>query len=373
MDSKLKNKKVVLGLSGGVDSAVSCYLLLKQGYEVIPVFMKNWDRLINHDEKGSENKNFDGCESNEDYKMAQKIAKHFKLKLHKVEFIEQYWQKVFKYFVSQYKKSLTPNPDILCNKYIKFGDFKKYAEKKFKTDFVATGHYAKLKKCKNGVYLTIPKDKTKDQTYFLAYLNQKQLKNVLFPLNNHTKKEVRQIAKKIKLPNWDRKDSMGICFIGKRNFQQFLNNYLPSKPGVIIDIKTNKPIGKHMGTMYYTLGQNKSLHLSGQQSKYFVCKKDVRKNIIYVCDAKNKNKYLLSSHTQLNGFNFINPTNKKEFKNLKIRFRHLQKLITVKTMKLVNGKWTINHMPTSSITPGQYAVVYKNQVCLGGGEIAKSW
>lgn len=131
---------------------------------------------------------------------------------------------------------------------------------------------------------------------------------------------------------------MGICFIGKRNFQQFLNNYLPSKPGVIIDIKTNKPIGKHMGTMYYTLGQNKSLHLSGQQSKYFVCKKDVRKNIIYVCDAKNKNKYLLSSHTQLNGFNFINPTNKKEFKNLKIRFRHLQKLITVKTMKLVNGK-----------------------------------
>lgn len=374
MNSKFKKKKVVLGLSGGVDSAVSCYLLLKQGYDVIPVFMKNWDRLINHDEKGTKNKNFiDGCESNQDYEMAKKIAKHFNLKLHKVEFIEQYWQKVFKYFISQYKKSLTPNPDILCNKYIKFGDFKKYAEKKFKPDFIATGHYAKLRKKNNSVYLAIPKDKTKDQTYFLAYLNQKQLKNVLFPLANYTKKEVRQIAKKIKLPNWDRKDSMGICFIGKRDFQQFLNNYLPNKPGIIIDIKTNKVIGKHIGTMYYTLGQNKGLHLSGQQNKYFVCKKNVKKNIIYVCNAKNKNKYLLSTHTQLNGFNFINPTNKKEFKNLKVRFRHLQKLIIVKSMKLVDNKWTINHAPTLSITPGQYAVIYKNQVCLGCGEIAKSW
>ncbi len=368
---KNKHKTVVLGLSGGVDSAISCYLLLKAGYNVIPVFMQNWDTVINNDIKGHNKKLPDGCESNVDYLDALKVAKFFKLKLHKVEFIKEYWDDVFKYFISQYKKSLTPNPDVLCNKYIKFEAFKKYALNKFKADYIATGHYADIKRTKNGSYLLMPKDRSKDQTYFLSDLNQKQLDKVIFPLANLTKLEVRKIAKRIKLPNWDRKDSMGICFIGKRQFQEFLGNYVPNQPGKIVDIKTKKVVGKHIGTMYYTLGQNKDLHLSGAACKYFVCDKDVKKKILYVCSQADKNKYLLSKQCQLNNFNFINPNSKKSLSNLKVRFRHLQKLIKVKSLKQVNGKWVITYDPSLSVTPGQYAVVYKNKICLGCGEIGR--
>lgn len=370
----MKNKKqktVVLGLSGGVDSAVSCYLLLKRGYNVIPVFMKNWDSVINDDIKGHSKKIPDGCESNVDYLAAKKVANFFHLKLHKVEFIREYWNDVFKYFITQYKKSLTPNPDILCNKYIKFEAFRKYASEKFDADYIATGHYADIKRNKNGTFLLIPTDLTKDQTYFLADLNQKQLAKVIFPLAKLTKVKVRQIAKRIKLPNWDRKDSMGICFIGKREFQEFLSNYIPNKPGKIVDIKTKKVIGKHIGTKYYTFGQNKELHLSGQECKYFVCDKDVKKNIIYVCAQADKNKYLLSSACELTDFNFINPVSAAALSNLKVRFRHLQKLIKVKSLKKIKNKWILKYDRTLSVTPGQYAVLYKNEVCIGCGEIAR--
>lgn len=363
--------KVVLGLSGGVDSAVSCYLLLKAGFHVIPVFMQNWDTVINNDIKGHSKKLPDGCESNVDYLAAKKVADFFHLKLHKVEFIKEYWNDVFKYFISQYKKSLTPNPDVLCNKYIKFEAFRKYALNKFKCDYIATGHYADIKKTKSGLYLLVPTDKTKDQTYFLSSLNQKQLDKVIFPLAKLTKLEVRKIAEKIKLPNWDRKDSMGICFIGKRQFQDFLENYVPNQPGNIIDIRTKKVVGKHIGTMYYTLGQNKDLHLSGASCKYFVCDKDVRKKILYVCSAKDKEKCLSSVKCELNGFNFINPDSRKGLSNLKVRFRHLQKLIRVKSLKPSGNKWLITYDKTLSVTPGQYAVVYKNKICLGCGEIGK--
>lgn len=369
--SNKNNKIVVLGLSGGVDSAVSCYLLIKQGYQVIPVFMQNWDTVINNDIKGH-NKNIkNGCEIKNDYLIAKKIANFFHLKLYKINFIKQYWNKVFKYFISQYNKSLTPNPDVLCNKYIKFGEFKKYAVKKFKADYIATGHYAKIIKNKNNCFLSIPKDIKKDQTYFLADLNENQLKNVLFPLANLTKVEVRKIAQKLKLPNWNKKDSTGICFIGERNFRLFLNNYIPNKPGFIYDIKTNKIIGKHIGTMYYTLGQNKGLNLSGKKYKYYVCKKDVKKNIIYVCDSCNLKKYLYSSQAELTHFNFINKQKRKNWKNLQVRFRHLQKKIKVVSFELRNKKWFISYKPSLAVTPGQYAVIYKNNICLGCGEIKK--
>lgn len=368
---KGKKETVVLGLSGGVDSAVSCYLLLKQGFNVIPVFMQNWDTIINNDIKGHNKKLPDGCESNIDYLAAKKVADFFKLKLHKVEFIKQYWNDVFKYFISQYKKSLTPNPDVLCNKYIKFQAFREYVLKKFNADYIATGHYAAIKKNRNGVFLSIPKDLGKDQTYFLSDLNQVQLSDVIFPLANLTKLEVRKIAKRIKLPDWDRKDSMGICFIGKRQFQEFLQNYIPNQPGNIIDIKTKKIIGKHIGTMYYTLGQNKDLHLSGQTSKYFVCGKDAKKKIIYVCSQEWKQKYLTSSQCELSNFNLINPNSLKSMSNLKVRFRHLQKLIKVKSFKKLNNKWILSYDKSLAVTPGQYAVLYKNKICLGCGEIKK--
>lgn len=366
---KSKKKTVVLGLSGGVDSAVSCHLLLKQGYNVIPVFMQNWDTVINNDIKGHNKKLPDGCESNVDYLEANKVAKHFHLKLHKVEFIKQYWNDVFKYFIRQYKKSLTPNPDVLCNKYIKFEAFRKYALNWFKADYVATGHYAALKQNRNGTFLLIPRDKTKDQTYFLSDLNQTQLKNVIFPLADYTKEEVRKIARRIKLPNWDRKDSMGICFIGKREFKEFLSNYIPNKPGKIVDIQTRKVVGSHIGTMYYTLGQNKGLSLSGQTAKYFVCGKNVKTKTIYVCKQTVKDKYLASEKCLLGPINFINPVSANSHTNLKVRFRHLQKLIGVKSLKKINGKWILSYKKTIAVTPGQYAVLYKDKTCLGCGEI----
>ena len=372
MNNNQKNSKiVVLGLSGGVDSAVSCYLLIKQGYHVIPIFMQNWDTIINNDVKGHSKKIPNGCESNVDYLIAKKIANFFHLKLYKINFIKQYWDKVFKYFINKYNKSLTPNPDVLCNKYIKFGEFKKYAVNNFKADYIATGHYAKIKKHKNRLFLSIPKDIKKDQTYFLANLKEFQLKNVIFPLANLTKTEVRKIAKKIKLPNWDRKDSTGICFIGQRDFRLFLNNYIPNKPGLIYDIETTKVIGKHIGTMYYTIGQNKGLNLSGKKYKYYVCKKDVKKNIIYVCNNQNLKKYLYSVKAELSYFSFINKTKQKNLKNIQVRFRHLQKKIKVISLELRKKKWFITYKPSLAVTPGQYAVIYKNNICLGCGEIKK--
>ena len=260
---------------------------------------------------------------------------------------------------------------MFCNKYIKFEAFRKYASDLFNCDYIATGHYAKIKHDKNGTFLLMPKDLSKDQTYFLSDLNQDQLANVIFPLANLTKVEVRAIAKKIKLPNWDRKDSMGICFIGKRQFQEFLANYIPNQPGNILDIKTKKVVGKHIGTMYYTLGQNKQLHLSGANTKYFVCDKDVKNKIIYVCPANKKNKYLSSSRCQLASFNFINPSLANDLSNLKVRFRHLQKLIKVKSLKHINNKWILSYSPTLAVTPGQYAVLYKNKTCIGCGEIRR--
>lgn len=370
MQSK-KQKIVVLGLSGGVDSAVSCFLLLQKGFKVIPVFMQNWDTVMNNDVKGHQKAIPDGCESNVDYLAAKQVADYFHLPLHKVEFIKEYWDDVFKYFISQYKKSLTPNPDVLCNKYIKFAAFKKYATKMFKADYIATGHYAKIRQTKDGLFLTIPKDLTKDQTYFLSDLNQEQLQNVIFPLANYTKKEVRQIALDINLPNATRKDSMGICFIGKREFQEFLGNYVPNQPGNIVDITNKKIVGKHIGTMYYTLGQNKDLHLSGQTNKYFVCGKDVKKKILYVCPGPQKDKYLLSTQMELPNFNFINPVSAKNLTNLKVRFRHLQKLIKVKSLRKIDNKWILTYEPTLAVTPGQYAVVYKNKICIGTGEIGR--
>jgi len=371
MSKNKKQKTVVLGLSGGVDSAVSCYLLLKRGYKVIPVFMQNWDTVINNDIMGHSKALPDGCESNVDWLAAKEVADFFGLQLHKVEFIKEYWENVFKYFVDQYQKSLTPNPDVLCNKYIKFEAFRKYAFKTFKCDYIATGHYASIRKNKDGTFLMVPKDLSKDQTYFLADLNQEQLANVIFPLAKLTKVEVREIAKQIKLPNATRKDSMGICFIGKRQFQEFLSNYVPNQPGDIVDIETKKVVGKHIGTMYYTFGQNKDLHLGGANTKYFVCGKDVKKKILYVCGQEVKDKYLLSDQCELNEFNFINPISKNNLTNLKVRFRHLQKLIKVKSLKKIDNKWILKYDPTLSVTPGQYAVVYKGKTCIGCGEIRK--
>lgn len=294
-------KKVVVGLSGGVDSAVSAYLLQKEGYEVIGLYMANWDSIANQ-ENNYQNK-FDKCDSQIEYDDAKKIAKKLNIKLYYKEFVKEYWDDVFKYFIDEYSKNRTPNPDVLCNKYIKFSAFKDYAFNEIGCDYIATGHYAKIVHEENINKLMLCKDENKDQTYFLCALTQKQLENVLFPLANYKKNEVREIAKNIGLPIANKKDSTGICFIGERNFRKFLQNYLPNKPGDIVNISTNEIIGKHIGTMYYTIGQRKGLNLGGQNERYFICKKDLDKKIIYVAPDSLEEEYLFSNELIINSFN----------------------------------------------------------------------
>ncbi len=366
----MNKKTVVLGLSGGVDSAVSAFLLKQQGFNVVALFMKNWDTVLNNDVLGHYANELDGCQSNADYFDAKKVADFLDIQLHKVDFTKQYWENVFSYFISEYKKSRTPNPDVLCNKYIKFDAFMNYAIDNFGCDYIAMGHYANVKTINDQYFLQKAKDENKDQTYFLSWLNQKQLKKTIFPIGNLTKSEVRQIAKENNIPNWSKKDSTGICFIGERRFQKFLENYIPNSPGDIIDIDTNIKIGDHIGTMYYTIGQNKNLGLSGLSQKYFVCKKDIDNKIIYVTLQENKDKYLLSNCCIVSNMNWINESSQSVLNDIYVRFRHRQTLIKVnKIEKLESNLHKIYYDDALMVTPGQFAVLYKDDICIGGSII----
>ena len=360
-------KKVIVGLSGGVDSAVSCLLLKQAGYDVEAIFMQNWDSYVNHEASVAKT---DKCEYQYDYDDALKVANAIGVKLHKVDFIKEYWDDVFENFVQEYKKGRTPNPDILCNQYIKFGAFLDYTLKNFKCDYIAMGHYAQVKHEKDISYLLKAKDDNKDQTYFLCNLVQDQLKWALFPIGHLTKPEVRQIAKENNLPVWDKKDSTGICFIGKRNFDNFLSNYIQKTKGPFIDIVTNKKVGEHDGISFYTIGQNNNLKLGGMKSKYYVCKKDVKNNVVYIVDEEHKLQYLTSYECKCNTFNWITkPTN---IKNLQVRFRHRQALIDCSATINDDQSVTICYPKGAlSVTEGQSAVLYEENVCLGGGVIDK--
>ncbi len=361
----MQKKKIIIGLSGGVDSAISAFLLKKSGYDVSAVFMQNWDSFLNKENNETEE---DGCETKQDYEDAKKIADFLSIKLHKVAFIKEYWDNVFEDFIQKYSIGKTPNPDVLCNKNIKFEAFRKYVFENFDCDYFATGHYAKKVINNDGsIDLEVAKDNKKDQTYFLCQLNQAQLKNVIFPLGNINKEEVREIAKFYKIPSWDKKDSTGICFIGKRNFKNFIDNYIEKKPGKIIDIVTKKVIGNHEGIHHFTIGQRKGLGLSGNTEKYFVCKKDLEKNIVYVSPTSNEEKYLYSDKCILSNFNWINKTPLDN--NVKIRYRHCGQLHDAKFI-IKNEKVFIDiNEKVKSISIGQYVVLYKDNICLGGGEI----
>lgn len=367
----LNKQRIVLGMSGGIDSSVCAYLLQKQGYEVIGLFMQNWDSYANNDILGHNNKSLLKCDPQQDFDDAKAVANKLGIKIYRTQFIDKYWNKVFNYLLSEYKKGNTPNPDILCNKFIKFDEFIKYAKKEFNCDQIAMGHYANVIKKNNQYYLTKSITEDKDQTYFLCLLNQNQLSKVIFPIAKYKKDQIRKIAKDQGLINWNKKDSTGICFIGERDFKKFLMNYLSIKKGNIVDIKTQKKIGMHDGIFFYTLGQNKGLNLSGQQKKYFVCNKNVKKNILYVCGEQDKTKYLLTNNCKLNKFNWINTPIKKSM-NVDVRFRHRQKLIKAQyTIK--NKQVYLKHKDTLSVTPGQFAVLYNKNVCMGGGIIAEIW
>ncbi len=353
-------KKVIIGMSGGVDSSVAAILLQKEGYDVEGLFMRNWDSLINNDFLGNPNLDENICPQEQDYNDALDVCNSLGIKLHRVDFVKEYWDNVFTYFLDELKKGRTPNPDIMCNKYIKFDYFVKYA-KKLGADYIATGHYAKLE----DDYLKKAHDLNKDQTYFLSQLSRKQLENVLFPLGDIDKKEVREIATKYNLITSNKKDSTGICFIGERNFKNFLKNYLPSTKGDIINIDTNKKLGEHIGLMYYTIGQRKGLNVGGTKDKLFVVGKDLHKNILYVAEGEN-NKYLYSNNCIVEDVNFncdLRPT------KLNAKFRYRQQDIPVEVEYLDNGDLKVSYDNVKAVTPGQACVLYDNDICIGGGII----
>ncbi|WP_373436184.1 tRNA 2-thiouridine(34) synthase MnmA [Metamycoplasma equirhinis] len=357
-------KKVVLGMSGGVDSSVCAYLLKEQGYQVIGLFMRNWDSFLNNDFKGNQNINENVCPQEQDYQDAQAVAKELDIPLFRVDFVKEYWDYVFSYLIDEYKKGRTPNPDIFCNKFIKFKAFSDYAFKNLGADFIAMGHYAKA--CDGELYRA--KDLNKDQSYFLAQLNNDQLSKVIFPLANFMKSEVREIARKLNLKTANKKDSTGICFIGERKFTQFLENYIPAKHGKIYDIAENKVVGSHIGAMYYTIGQRKGLNLGGFEKPYFVVGHNIEKAIIYVAN-ENHNEYLLSDKLIATDFNQI----AKKFapENLTAKFRYRQVDIPISLKLGENNQIEVQYPPTEAVTPGQEIVIYQNDKVIGGAIIDK--
>ena len=349
-------KTVVVGMSGGVDSAVSAYLLKKDGYNVIGLFMRNWDSTIN----GEDFENNDIiCPQERDYNDALSVCQTLDIPLYRVDFIKEYWDYVFKYFLDELKRGRTPNPDLLCNKFIKFDLFKKEAIK-LGADYIATGHYARVENNK----LLRAKDESKDQTYFLADITKEQLDNVIFPLGTYLKSEVREIALEQNLVVADKKDSTGICFIGERNYQKFIRNYLKENIGDIVDVKTKEVIGKHNGLMNYTIGQRRNVGLSGNHDRHFVCGKDVEKNILYVTIGDEE--YLNSDACIIENVNFISdnvPT------KCSAKFRYRSKDIPVTLEFLDNNEIMVKYDLAKSVTPGQACVLYNGDECLGCGFI----
>jgi len=353
-------KKVVIGMSGGVDSSVAAILLQREGYEVIGLFMRNWDSSINNDYLGNPNLNNSICPQENDYNDAKSVCDKLGIPLYRVDFVKEYWDYVFTYFLDELKKGRTPNPDIMCNKYIKFDLFIKEA-KKLGCDYIATGHYARVLdgKLLRGI------DDNKDQTYFLSQLSKKQLENVLFPVGNIVKDEVRKIALEYDLITAKKKDSTGICFIGERNFKEFLKNYLPSQPGNVVNIDTNEIVGTHQGLMYYTIGQRKGLNIGGNTDKMFVVGKNLEKNILYVSFGE-ENDYLKSDSCLVSDMNFISDSRPTK---ATAKFRYRQKDIDVRIEYLENNEILVKYDGVKSVTPGQACVLYNGEECLGGGII----
>lgn len=353
--------RVVVGMSGGVDSSVTALLLKEQGYDVVGIFMKNWDDT---DENGV-------CTATEDYKDVAKVAAQIGIPYYSVNFEKEYWDRVFEYFLAEYRAGRTPNPDVMCNKEIKFKAFLDYAMD-LGAEYVATGHYAQVSRDENGVvHMLRGVDNNKDQTYFLSQLSQEQLAKTMFPLGGMEKSEVRAIAERAGLATAKKKDSTGICFIGEKNFKQFLSNYLPAKKGNMVTLD-GEVMGQHAGLMYYTIGQRQGLGIGGggkTQEPWFVVGKDLTTNTLYVGQGFN-HPALYATSLEASEIHFTtNNEMPKEFKcTAKFRYRQQDVPVTVRLLP-GNRAEVIFDEPVRAITPGQAVVFYDGMECLGGGLI----
>ncbi len=366
------SKRVVLGMSGGVDSSVAAVLLKEQGYDVIGLFMRNWDSTANRDVLGNPTLEDDTCPQAIDYEDAKRVAETLEIPLHRVDFIEEYWRDVFAHFLDEHRRGRTPNPDILCNKHIKFDAFANHASR-FNPDYIAMGHYARVKR--NGApRLFRGRDANKDQTYFLSQLSSKQLNNVLFPVGDLNKGDVRRLAEQHNLPTADKKDSTGICFIGERHFAEFLNNYLPAQPGPIKTFDGDE-IGRHTGLMHYTIGQRKGLGIGGSDrygnDPWFVAGKDLDTNTLIVVQGFH-HEALYADACTVEDLNVIVPGTPLENRDLQAKFRHRQKDTLVRVI-IQEGVVTVRFArPVRAVTPGQACVLYDGEECLGGGTISSA-
>lgn len=352
------NGRIVIGLSGGVDSSAAALLLKEQGQDVVGVFMKNWDE---QDENGC-------CTAEQDYSDARRIAEQIGIPFYSVSFTKEYYDRVFTYFLEEYRRGRTPNPDILCNTEIKFRAFLDLAMT-MDAAALATGHYARLDK-RNGVHLLRARDAGKDQTYFLAGLTSKQLEKAMFPIGDLEKPKVRELAARAGLVTANKKDSTGVCFIGERNFKKFLMQFLPAQPGDMIDV-TGKKVGRHDGLMYYTMGQRHGLGIGGMNEgtgeSWFVVGKDLKNNRLIVQQGEHEELY--STALEVESMHFIaGEAPKKQFRcTAKFRYRQPDQGVTV----TMDGERAVIDFdkPQRAVTKGQWAVLYDGDECLGGGPI----
>ena len=355
-------KKVIIGMSGGVDSSVSAFILQQQGYQVEGLFMKNWE----------EDDDTDYCTAAADLADAQAVADKLGMKLHKINFAAEYWDNVFEHFLSEYKAGRTPNPDILCNKEIKFKAFLEYAAEDLGANYIATGHYVRRSGEDANAQLLRGLDENKDQSYFLYALNKKQIGQSLFPVGEIEKPIVRKIAEDLGLATAKKKDSTGICFIGERKFKDFLARFLPAQPGEIRTVD-GKVVGHHDGLMYHTLGQRKGLGIGGvkglSEDPFYVVEKDLINNVLVVAQGHD-NSALLSSGLIASQLTWVDMQPLHENLRCTVKTRYRQADIPCEIQPLdENTIKVIFDEPQIAVTPGQSAVFYLGEVCLGGGII----
>lgn len=364
MQKSNEQTKVIVGMSGGVDSSVSAYLLLQQGYQVEGLFMKNWE----------EDDDDEYCAAAEDLADAKAVCEKLGIHLHTINFAAEYWDNVFEYFLDEYKAGRTPNPDIMCNKEIKFKAFLEFAAEDLGADYIATGHYVQRRYHDGHWQLVRGLDNNKDQSYFLYTLSSEHVGKTLFPVGELEKPEVRRIASEQELITHDKKDSTGICFIGERKFKDFLQRFLPAQPGEI-ETAEGEIIGKHEGLMYHTLGQRKGLLIGGMKDHgdepWYVVDKDVPRNTLIVGQGANHPR-LFSNGLVANQLHWVDRKALNQPIRAVVKTRYRQTDIPCTLTPIDSDSISVEFdEPQKAVTPGQSAVFYHDDVCLGGGIIEK--